>query len=244
MDSEFYPSQCLPISDLNGSQVWTAEQWQEAKKNYLDKRQGIRVSLEIKRIFDLAISSLAILILLPVLALISLAIRLSSPGPILFRQERLGQLAKPFKIYKFRTMIDGAISQGAGINTFKGDPRVTPIGRFLREYHLDELPQLFNVLRGEMSLVGPRPLLVQCLPTYTDWQKQRFLVSPGITAWEAVQGGLLNTLEERLKLDVWYVNHWNFWLDLVILIRTIPVVLSKEGAYAKEDSPPHHGQPL
>ena len=182
MDSEFYPSQCLPISDLNGSQIWTDEQWQEAQKNYLDKRQGIRVSLVMKRIFDWAIASLAILILLPVLALISLVIRLSSPGPILFRQERLGQLAKPFKIYKFRTMIDGAISQGAGINTFKGDPRVTPIGRFLREYHLDELPQFFNVLRGEMSLVGPRPLLVQCLPTYTNEQKQRFLVYPAITA--------------------------------------------------------------
>jgi sugar transferase EpsL len=244
MDSEFDPSQCLPISDLNGAQIWTDEQWQEAQKNYLDKRQGIRVSLVMKRIFDWAIASLAILILLPVLALISLAIRLSSPGPILFRQERLGQLAKPFKIYKFRTMIDGAISKGAGINTFKGDPRVTPIGRFLREYHLDELPQFFNVLRGEMSLVGPRPLLVQCLPTYTNEQKQRFLVYPGITAWEAVQGGLINTLEERLNLDVWYVNNWNFWLDLVILIRTIPVVLSKEGAYAKEDSPPNHGQPL
>ncbi|MFB2933859.1 sugar transferase [Aerosakkonemataceae cyanobacterium BLCC-F154] len=219
------------------TEIWTEEKWQELEKTYLKKRPGLRVNLVFKRLLDLAIASLGIIILLPVLALIALAIRLSSPGPILFRQQRLGKLTKPFEIYKFRTMIDGAIYQGAGIHTFKGDPRVTPVGRFLREYHLDELPQLFNVLRGEMSLVGPRPLLVQCLPTYTDLHKQRFLVHPGITAWEAVEGGLLNTLEERLDLDVWYVNHWNFWWDLVIISRTIPVVLTKEGAYAKDDLP-------
>ncbi|WP_228061181.1 sugar transferase [[Phormidium] sp. LEGE 05292] len=217
------------------TEVWTAQKWQDLETAYLNKRQGIRVNLVLKRLLDLAIASLGILILLPVLALIALAVRLSSPGPILFRQQRLGKLTKPFEIYKFRTMIDGAIHQGAGINTFKGDPRVTAIGRFLREYHLDELPQLFNVLRGEMSLVGPRPLLIQCLPTYTDEQKQRFLVYPGVTAWEAVQGGLFNTLEKRLTLDVWYVNNWNVWLDLVILFRTIPVVFTKEGAYPKDD---------
>lgn len=224
------------------TEVWTTQKWQKLEKAYLKKRKSIRVHLVFKRILDVAIASVGILILLPVLALIALAVRLSSPGPILFRQERLGKLAKPFKIYKFRTMIDGAIQKGAGIYTFKGDPRITRVGRFLREYHLDELPQLFNVLRGEMSLVGPRPLLVQCLPTYTNWQKQRFLVYPGITAWEAVEGGLLNTLEERLELDVWYVNHWTFWLDLVILARTIPVVLRKEGAYAKEEPSPSPSQ--
>jgi len=244
MDSEFSSRQIWDNYDQNGREIWTAKKWQDLEIVYLNKRQGIRVNLGFKRLLDVAIACLGIVILLPVLALISLAVRFSSPGPILFRQQRLGKLTKPFEIYKFRTMIDGAIDQGAGINTFKGDPRVTPIGRFLREYHLDELPQLFNVLRGEMSLVGPRPLLVQCLPTYTDWQRQRFLVSPGITAWEAVQGGLVNTLEERLNLDVWYVNHWNFWLDLVILFRTIPVIFSKEGAYPKEDSTPNHGQPL
>ncbi|HEY9852382.1 MAG TPA: sugar transferase [Leptolyngbyaceae cyanobacterium] len=217
------------------TEIWTEENWQELEKKYLKNRPEIRFNLVFKRLLDLAIASLGILILLPVLALIALAVRLSSPGPILFRQERLGKLTKPFEIYKFRTMVDGAIYQGAGINTFKGDPRVTAIGRLLREYHLDELPQLFNVLKGEMSLVGPRPLLVQCLPTYTDEQKQRFLVYPGITAWEAVKGGLINTLEERLSLDVWYVNHWNFWLDLVIIFRTIPVVFTKEGAYPKDD---------
>jgi sugar transferase EpsL len=215
------------------SDYWSSKKWQLLEKAYLNKRPGLRVHLVCKRLLDVAIASTSIIILLPVLALIALAVRFSSPGPILFCQERLGKLAKPFQIYKFRTMIDGAINQGAGLNTFKGDPRITPIGRFLREYHLDELPQLFNVLRGEMSLVGPRPLLSKFLPTYTDWQKQRFLVHPGITAWEAVNGGLNNNLDERLSLDVWYVKNWNFWLDLIILLRTIPVVLRKEGVYAK-----------
>ena len=135
-------------------------------------------------------------------------------------------------------MVDGAIHIGTGLDTFKGDPRVTPVGKFLREYHLDELPQLLNVLRGNMSLVGPRPLLVLDLQTYSDWEKRRLLMYPGITAWEAVNGGLLNELDERIKLDIWYVDNWNLWLDLVILLRTIPVVLRKEGAYEKDASLP------
>jgi lipopolysaccharide/colanic/teichoic acid biosynthesis glycosyltransferase len=128
-------------------------------------------------------------------------------------------------------MIDGAIHQGTGLDTFKGDPRVTSVGKFLREYHLDELPQLFNVLSGEMSLVGPRPLLPESLSTYTDEQKLRLLVKPGITAWEAVNGGLSNSLEKRLELDIFYVANFSLWLDLLILLRTIPVVLRKEGVY-------------
>ncbi|MGA9380771.1 MAG: sugar transferase [Phormidium sp.] len=236
MDYKFYYCQIWDNYESTKREIWSAKKWQEVETAYLKKRRGIQVNLVFKRLLDVAIASLGILILLPVLALIALAVRLSSPGQILFRQQRLGKLTKPFEIYKFRTMIDGAIDRGAGINTFKGDPRVTPVGRFLREYHLDELPQLFNVLRGEMSLVGPRPLLVQSLPTYSNKQKQRFLVYPGITAWEAVKGGLSNTLEQRIDLDIWYVNHWNFWLDLVILSRTIPVVITKAGVYAKDDS--------
>ncbi|OKH38060.1 hypothetical protein NIES2119_10885 [[Phormidium ambiguum] IAM M-71] len=235
MNPEFYYCQLWDDFEQNKREVWSDKKWQEVETAYLKKRRGIWLNLVFKRLLDVAFASLGIVILCPVLALIAVAVRLSSPGPILFRQQRLGKLTKPFEIYKFRTMIDGAIDRGTGINTFKGDPRVTPIGRFLREYHLDELPQLFNVLRGEMSLVGPRPLLVQSLPTYTNEQKQRFLVFPGITAWEAVKGGLSNTLEERISLDIWYVNHWNFWLDLFIIFQTIPVVITKEGAYAKDD---------
>jgi lipopolysaccharide/colanic/teichoic acid biosynthesis glycosyltransferase len=133
-------------------------------------------------------------------------------------------------------MIDGAIYVGAGLDTFEGDPRVTKVGKVLREYHLDELPQLFNVIRGDMSLVGPRPLLVEALSTYSNWQKQRLLVLPGVTAWEAVQGGLENDLDGRIRLDIWYVEHWTIWLDLWIILRTIPVVLRREGVYVKSTS--------
>jgi lipopolysaccharide/colanic/teichoic acid biosynthesis glycosyltransferase len=216
--------------------VWTVEKWKEVERVYLKERKGIRMHLVFKRLLDIALASFGILISLPVLALIAIAVRLSSPGSILFRQERLGKFGTTFTIYKFRTMVDGAINIGTGLNTFKGDPRVTRIGKFLREYHLDELPQLFNVLKGDMSLVGPRPLLPLELPKYSDRQKRRLLVSPGITAWEAVNGGLDNTREERIELDLWYVERWNFWLDLLILARTVPVVLRKEGAYAKAPS--------
>lgn len=217
-----------------GAEFWTAEKWQEVEQAYLEERKGIRMHLAFKRLLDVAIASCALLILLPVLLASALAVRLSSPGPILFCQERLGKLGTSFVIYKFRTMIDGAIHIGAGLDTFKGDPRVTSVGKFLREYHLDELPQLFNVLRGDMSLVGPRPLLVCELQTYSNWEKRRLLMYPGITAWEAVNGGLLNDINERIKLDVWYVDNWSLWLDVVILFKTIPVVLRKEGAYEKD----------
>ncbi len=210
---------------------WTAKKWQEVKQAYLTEYKGRKIQLVCKRLLDISIASIAILLFLPVLFLIALAVKLSSPGAILFCQERLGMLGEPFVIYKFRTMVDGAIHIGTGLNTFKGDPRITPIGKFLREYHLDELPQLFNVLRGDMSLVGPRPLLTSTLLTYSNRQKRRLLMPPGLTAWEAVNGGLTNNLDKRLNLDVWYIDNWNFWLDIVILLRTIPVVLRKEGIY-------------
>jgi lipopolysaccharide/colanic/teichoic acid biosynthesis glycosyltransferase len=218
------------------TEVRIADKLKEVEQAYLKQRKGMQVQLVLKRLLDVAIASIAILILLPVFLAIALLVRLSSPGPILFRQERLGKLGTTFTIYKFRTMVDGAVNIGAGLNTFKGDPRITPVGKFLREYHLDELPQLFNVLKGDMSLVGPRPLLPLELPKYSDRQKRRLLVSPGITAWEAVNGGLDNTREQRIELDLWYVDRWNFWIDLLILARTIPVVLRKEGAYAKAPS--------
>ncbi|HAZ49449.1 MAG TPA: sugar transferase [Cyanobacteria bacterium UBA11369] len=219
--------------EVYAGKIWTDEMWKSAEKAYLARRKNVRMQLMFKRYLDVAIASLALLLIWPLLLGIALAVRLSSPGPILFCQERLGKLGKPFTIYKFRTMVDGAVNIGSGLATFKGDPRVTKVGKFLREYHLDELPQLFNVIRGDMSLVGPRPLLVSSLNTYNDVQKRRLLMPPGVTAWEAVNGGLENSLEERLNLDVWYVERWNFWLDWVILFKTIPVVLRKEGVYAK-----------
>lgn len=224
--------------------LWTIQKWKEVEQAYLSDRKGIIVHLTFKRLFDLLLSGILCLILLPVFTLIALAVRLTSPGPILYSQERMGRLGQPFKLYKFRSMIDGAARQGAGLATFKGDPRVTPIGLFLREYHLDELPQIFNVLRGDMSLVGPRPVLMPALPTYTDWEKQRLLMPPGITGWQQVNGGALNDIDERIKLDVWYVKNWTWWLDLVILLRTIPVVLLKEGVYGEDGWQIGRGDPF
>jgi sugar transferase EpsL len=218
------------------TRFWKTEEWQEIGKAYPSGHKVMRISLACKRLLDITTSIIALLILLPVFLLIASAIKVSSPGPILFYQERVGRLGKTFVIYKFRTMVDGSIHIGSGLDTFKGDPRVIAVGKFLREYHLDELPQLFNILRGDMSLVGPRPLLTSTLSTFNDWQKRRLLMFPGLTAWEAVNGGLDNNLEERIKLDVWYVEHWNFWLDIMIILRTIPVILRKEGLYEKDSS--------
>lgn len=218
------------------STYWTPAQWREAHRRYLAERGGLQAHLFVKRLLDVSLAAVGLVLLSPLLLVIALAIKFTSSGPIFFVQERLGRYGRPFPIYKFRTMVDGAVNLGAGLDTFKGDPRVTPVGKFLREFHLDEFPQLFNVLRGEMSLVGPRPLLMSSLLTYQDWEKRRLLMPPGVTAWEAVQGGLLNTIDERIELDVWYVNHWSIWLDLWILLRTIPVVLTREGVYGENGS--------
>ncbi len=211
---------------------WTVEKWQTVYRRY-SRRGRLPVYLFIKRGMDLALTGGACLLLSPVLLAIAAAVRLTSPGTILFRQERLGRLGASFQIYKFRTMVEGAVHIGVGLNTFRGDPRVTPIGKFLREYHLDELPQLFNVLRGEMSLVGPRPVLTAALPTYNDREKRRLLMLPGITGWQQVNGGALNSLNKRIELDVWYVQHWTPMLDIRVLLKTVGVVLRKEGVYDK-----------
>jgi len=234
MNRDFFARSVVIDCTQELTDIWTEEKWQEFYHNFIAEHPGIKIQLLCKRCLDIILAAIAIVLLWPVLLVIALAVKLTSHGPILFCQERLGRLGKPFVIYKFRTMVDGAIHIGAGLNTFLGDPRITPIGKFLREYHLDELPQLFNILRGDMSLVGPRPLLVSTLATYTNEQKQRLLMPSGLTAWEAVNGGLDNTLEERIQLDIWYVNHWNFWLDISIILRTIPVILRKEGIYQKQ----------
>jgi sugar transferase EpsL len=235
MNTKNFNDDIVQISATINTHFWTETKWQKVQQSYLRKHNNIRLQLVCKRVFDVVLSCIAIVSLLPLLLLIALAVKLSSPGQILFRQERLGQLGKPFVIYKFRTMMDGAINIGAGLDTFKGDPRITPVGKFLREYHLDELPQIFNILRGDMSLVGPRPLLVSSLETYSNLHKRRLLLPPGLTAWTAVNGGLSNSLNKRLDLDVWYVNNWNFWLDIMIIFRTIPVVLRQEGVYEQDN---------
>ena len=196
-------------------------------------------SLAVKRGFDL-LFSLGLLVLLgPALLLVALAIRLTSPGPILFRHERLGRSGKPFACYKFRTMVQGAgaltrrDADGATIVP-ADDPRVTPLGRVLRQWSVDELPQLWNVLRGEMSVVGPRPDEVLALPLYTERQRHKLAMRPGLTGLATVNGRNSISWPERLDWDARYVDDFTLRLDLIILWRTAGVVLRREGIYTSE----------
>lgn len=192
----------------------------------------LRVRLIIKRLIDMLASLIGLILLALPFALIALPIKLDSKGPVFFRQERVGLNGRVFKTWKFRTMVEGAVKQGLGYNVAKDDPRITRVGRFLRAWGLDELPQLINVMRGEMSIVGPRPTLKYQVEQYNDFQRQRLLVKPGITGWALIHGRNLLTWEERIKYDVWYVHHWSLWLDLWIMLKTIWVVLIKrEGVY-------------
>jgi sugar transferase EpsL len=180
----------------------------------------------LKRALDISISSLLILVLSLPLLITALAVRLTMGSPVLFRQRRPGYRGRLFALLKFRTMTDAV---EAGGKTLPDELRLTATGRFLRRTSLDELPQLWNVLRGDMSLVGPRPLLIEYLPLYTAEQARRHDVRPGITGWAQVNGRNDQSWEERFRLDVWYVDHRSFWLDLKILWLTILRVLRAEG---------------
>jgi lipopolysaccharide/colanic/teichoic acid biosynthesis glycosyltransferase len=185
-----------------------------------------RIPLALKRAFDIVVSSTALFLLSPLMALIALAIRLTMGRTILFRQPRIGYKGRVFTIYKFRTMTDARDAQG---NLLPDAERLTPLGRFLRSNSLDELPELFNVLKGDMSLVGPRPLLVRYLDRYTPEQMRRHEVKPGITGWAQVNGRNALTWEQKFALDVWYVEHLSLWLDCKIIVLTIWKVLKREG---------------
>lgn len=179
-----------------------------------------------KRLFDLALAGLGLVILSPVLLLLALLVRIVHGSPVLFTQTRPGFQGRPFRIYKFRTMTNARDENG---QLLPDAHRLTRLGRFLRASSLDELPELFNVLRGEMSLVGPRPLLMQYLERYTPEQARRHQVLPGITGWAQVNGRNALTWEEKFRLDVWYVDHWSLWLDVKILLLTLWKVLKREG---------------
>jgi len=189
----------------------------------------------LKRIFDIAISLPAIIVLLPVFAVIVIAIRVSSKGPAIFRQERAGKDGRPFTFYKFRTMKVDADPFGPSPKS-DGDPRLTRIGRFLREYSLDELPQLFNVLKGNMSIVGPRPLYVSQVAEWNERQAKRLLVKPGLTGLAQISGRGELTREEKLELDVKYVETASLWLDLKIILRTFAQIFSRKSIYEKRYS--------
>lgn len=180
----------------------------------------------IKRIFDISASIVGLLILCPILIIVAVLIRLKLGSPIIFKQQRPGLGGKPFFLYKFRTMTDEKDEFG---NLLPDPIRITSFGRFLRKCSFDEFPQLLNVIKGDISLVGPRPLLMEYLSLYTEEQKKRHEVRPGITGWAQVNGRNAITWEEKFKLDVWYVNNQSFFLDLKILFLTAYKVMKSEG---------------
>jgi len=182
-------------------------------------------------LLDRALAALALVVAAPVLGAAALAIRLESRGPALFRQRRVGRDGLPFEMLKLRTMVSGAESIGAGIVVEEGDARVTRIGRLLRRLSLDELPNLVNVVRGEMSLVGPRPTIQAQVDQYTERQRRRLEVRPGITGWAQVNGRAALPWHERIELDVWYVDHRSTALDARILVRTVSLLASGRGLY-------------
>ncbi len=179
-----------------------------------------------KRLFDLALTTPGSILISPLLALIGILAWILQGRPILFRQVRPGYRAAPFTLYKFRTMTEALDPQGIARSDAE---RLTPFGRFLRSFSLDELPELFNVLKGEMSLVGPRPLLMRYLDRYTPDQARRHEVLPGITGWTQVNGRNAITWEEKFRFDVWYVDNWSLGLDLMILALTLGKVIKREG---------------
>ena len=188
-----------------------------------------------KRAMDFTLSLLGLMLLALPFGLVALIVRLDSRGPALFRQERIGRNGAPFRVFKFRTMVMNAVEQGRGYGVVKRDSRITRFGRILREWGIDELPQLLNVLRGEMSLVGPRPALRYQVEQYTPAQRRRLDVKPGITGWALVNGRRTLAWDERIALDAWYVEHQSLLLDLRILLRTVKVVLvTREGLYSNE----------
>jgi lipopolysaccharide/colanic/teichoic acid biosynthesis glycosyltransferase len=193
-------------------------------------------SFFLKRLLDYVGSAVILIAVSPIMAIAALLIKLDSPGSVLFRQTRTGRFNKPFTIYKFRTMIVGA--EKGNSDVFKDDPRITRIGNFLRNTSLDELPQLFNILKGEMSLVGPRPTLPEQVEQYTPRQMLRLRAFPGVTNLPAIRGRLKLSLEQRIDLDLEYVENWSLWLDLQILWKTIWVVLSQEGVYEEQSQEP------
>jgi len=195
----------------------------------------------IKRVFDCTLSLIVLSVLSLPLLIIAVLIKLDSPGPIFFKQPRMGHKGKPFLFYKFRTMVQESESlleelkaksdRGGPLFKMKNDPRITRIGKYLRRYSLDEMPQLLNVLRGEMSLVGPRPQVLWEAKAYDEWAKKRLNVLPGITGLWQVSGRAELTYEEMIDLDIYYLEHWSPGLDLKILLRTLPTILGGKGAY-------------
>ena len=195
----------------------------------------------VKRMVDIVLTSMALLLALPVMAVVALAIKLESPGPVLFKQRRVGEGGRLFYIYKFRSMVVNAEAlqttvnrrdaNGNVVHKSKGDPRVTGVGRIIRKTSLDELPQLFNILMGDMSIVGPRPELPWLVDQYESWQRQRFLVPQGLTGWWQINGRSEKPCHLSTSDDLYYIEHYSLWLDIQIIAKTIPAMLKGKGAF-------------
>ena len=220
--AEYVPGQGVPLFELRAPVI-------------------VGVDWAVKRAFDLTVSAIVVVLGLPVWLLIALAIRLTSPGLVFYRDQRVGLQEHEFPMFKFRTMYADAAARQAGLEhmnqadgplfKIENDPRVTPVGRFLRKFSLDEVPQVLNVLRGEMSLVGPRPLPVRDYVQLEDWHRRRYLVLPGMTGLWQVSGRISLSFDELVRLDFYYLENWSIWLDITILFKTLPAVLARRGAY-------------
>jgi lipopolysaccharide/colanic/teichoic acid biosynthesis glycosyltransferase len=192
------------------------------------------LQLIVKRIMDVGLAMVGLIIVAPLLLVSAVAIRLGSRGPVLFRLRVAGLRGAGFDQRKLRTMIEGARESGDRFETSSNDPRITRVGHFLRRWSIDELPQLWNVLRGEMSIVGPRPAFFEIATEYSPEQARRLAMRPGLTGLAQVQGRNLLTWAERVELDIFYVKHYSLWLDCEIMARTIPVLFQGEGVYGKD----------
>ncbi len=186
------------------------------------------------RALDVIVAAAALLVSSPVLLAAAIAIRLDSPGPVFYRHARVGRHGVPFELWKLRTMVVGAEHQGAGLYIEDRDPRITRVGWLLRRFSLDELPNLFNVLQGDLAVVGPRPTVSVQVDRYTPHQRRRLEVRPGITGWAQVNGRASLSWPERIELDVWYVEHRSLALDLRILGRTVKLLATGKGLYSSE----------
>jgi lipopolysaccharide/colanic/teichoic acid biosynthesis glycosyltransferase len=183
------------------------------------------------RLVDLAVASAALLVSSPFLLVAMIAIRIESHGSPIYRQRRIGRHGEPFEMLKLRTMVSGAEHHGAGMAVNYGDPRITRVGHVLRRFSIDELPNLVNVMRGEMSIVGPRPTIQAQVDQYTPRQRRRLEVKPGVTGWAQINGRASLPWHERIELDIWYVDHRTLRLDLAILWKTARLLISGEGLY-------------
>lgn len=190
----------------------------------------------IKRVFDVIISTAILIILSPLLIVIGILIKIDSQGKVFFLQERAGINGKPFMIYKFRTMCNNAEKKGEGYYTSENDPRITRVGKFLRNTSLDELPQLFNIIKGDMSLIGPRPTLMYQIKEYDSFQLKRLDTLPGVTGLAQVNGRNSLSWPQRIQYDVWYVENWSILLDIKIFLKTFIVIFKRQGIYAEKSN--------